>query len=170
MTYRRWFKNAVLLALNNYIDLVCNLKETINEMISSSVLEYNQDLNRIRKVEIKKELEKYNNLLNETIKDYENNIISSEDFEYFKKKYLYEINKLNIEYEGIDSSNLNKNSLDWIKDFGDDKKIAKVTRDVITEFINNIYVDENKNIEIDFKFKEQYKDALKYLKSKEKMV
>ncbi len=139
-------------------------------MISSSVLEYNQDLNRIRKVEIKKELEKYNNLLNETIKDYENNIISSEDFEYFKKKYLYEINKLNIEYEGIDSSNLNKNSLDWIKDFGDDKKIAKVTRDVITEFINNIYVDENKNIEIDFKFKEQYKDALKYLKSKEKMV
>ena len=109
-------------------------------------------------------------MLSDLIKDYQNDIISQEDFEEFKNDYLYETNKLKQEKEKIESSKFTQNNLDWIKKFKHQKKFTNITRSIINEFIDNIYVGDKDEVEISFLYKDQYEDALKYLKSKNNMV
>ena len=49
-------------------------------------------------------------------------------------------------------------------------RLKNIDRNIISKFINNIYIDENKNIRIEFKYKDQYEDAIKYLKSQNNMT
>ena len=44
-------------------------------------------------------------------------------------------------------------------------KVTVITKKVVNEFIENIYVSENKTIKIDFKYLDPYYDAIRYLKS-----
>ena len=47
-------------------------------------------------------------------------------------------------------------------------KINTITKNVVDQFIQNIYVYDNKNIEIEFKYKDQYSDAIRFLETKKK--
>lgn len=77
---------------------------------------------------------------------------------------------IKIEKEKIESSKFTQNNLDWIKKFKHQKKFTDINRSIINEFIDNIYVGDKDEVEISFLHKDQYEDALKYLKSKNNMV
>lgn len=77
---------------------------------------------------------------------------------------------IKIEKEKIESSKFTQNNLDWIKKFKHQKKFTDINRSIINEFIDNIYVGDKDAVEISFLHKDQYEDALKYLKSKNNMV
>lgn len=77
---------------------------------------------------------------------------------------------IKIEKEKIESSKFTQNNLDWIKKFKHQKKFTDINRSIINEFIDNIYVGDKDEVEISFLYKDQYEDALKYLKSKNNMV
>lgn len=50
------------------------------------------------------------------------------------------------------------------------QKLEKLDRNIIENFIDNIYVYNDKSIDIKFKFKNEYEEALSYLKNEENMV
>lgn len=77
---------------------------------------------------------------------------------------------IKIEKEKIESSKFTQNNLDWIKKFKHQKKFTDINRSIINEFIDNIYVGDKDEVEISFLHKDQYEDALKYLKSKNNMA
>lgn len=77
-----------------------------NSNLWQGVLSFNNDYIN-ENIDIHK-LEKYKSLLNELLKDYKCDFVSEEDYDDFKQKYLYEINKLNIEKE-----NLKINKIMW---------------------------------------------------------
>lgn len=160
----------VLNLLNQHIKLVCDIDNKIDDIVSFSKIEYNSELKKIRVDEINKELEKYQKLLNELKKDYKCDFISEEDFDNFKEKYLYEINKLNLEKENLSKSKINSYNLDWINKFKNIGKLEEIDRNIVDSFIENIYVNDDKTVEILFRYKEQYKFALEYLKSQSNML
>ena len=45
-------------------------------------------------------------------------------------------------------------------------KITVLNRNKINEFIENIYVDENKNVTIEFKYQDEYNQLLNYINDK----
>ena len=45
-------------------------------------------------------------------------------------------------------------------------KITVLNRNIINEFIENIYVDENKNVTIEFKCQDEYNQLLNYINDK----
>ena len=45
-------------------------------------------------------------------------------------------------------------------------KITVLNRNIINEFIENIYVDENKNVTIEFKFQDEYNQLLNHINDK----
>ena len=51
--------------------------------------------------EIDVQLKKYKNLIQELLRDYEQNYISQSDYTDFKEKYMLQINQLNIEKEEL---------------------------------------------------------------------
>ena len=166
----RKLDNIVLNAINQYIELICDIDKHIDEIVSYSRIDYNEEVKKIKIIEINKQISQYENLLSDLIRDYQNDIISQEDFEEFKNDYLYETNKLKQEKEKNESSKFTQNNLDWIKKFKHQKEFTDINRSIINEFIDNIYVGDKDEVEISFLYKDQYEDALKYLKSKNNMV
>ncbi|MBQ9181068.1 MAG: recombinase family protein [Bacilli bacterium] len=53
----------------------------------------------------------------------------------------------------------------WIDHYRRNKKIKKVTKEVLKELIEVIYVTEEGNIDIHFKYKNEYKELLTYLEN-----
>ena len=160
----------VLVSLNKYIDLICEVKNKINDIVSYSKIEYNNEVKKMKIIEINKEIEKYKKLINDLLEDYKFDYISQDDYDGFKNKYMYEMNKLNIEKEELNKDNINSYNLDWIKKFKNTERIEKIDRNIVDGFIENIYIDNNRNAEIKFKFNDQFEFALKYLQNKNNML
>ena len=160
----------ILSTLNQHIELVCNIKEKIDDTISLSRAEYNAEIKKIRIVEIDKELEKYKSLLNELLKDYKCDFVSEEDYDDFKQKYLYEINKLNIEKENLKINKINSYDFEWLNKFKKTGMIESVDRNTVDSFIKNIFVDNEKGVDIIFRYSDQYKLAERYLKKQNNVI
>ena len=96
--------------------------------------------------------------------------ISEDDYDEFKQKYLFEINKLNLEKENLNKSKINSYNLDWINQFKKIGKIEAVDRNIVDSFIENIIVNDEKGVDIIFRYKDQYKFAERYLKSQNDVV
>ena len=66
------------------------------------------------------------------------------------EKLKENIEKLKKEKQKYEIQKTNKN--EWIENFKRNKKITKLSRDVLLELINSIYIHENGNITIKFNF------------------
>lgn len=161
--YEDEIDECVLEVVNKYIELIFNLKNKIDEVIDYSEAEYNNEIYNIRKEELSIEINNYNKKINELLNDYKKEIISKEDYEAFKEKYLYELNKLILEKDKLNSEKIENNLL-WLENFKSKEKFEKVDRLLVISFINEIRIGINKEIEIDLKFKNQYNEAIDYLK------
>ena len=49
-------------------------------------------------------------------------------------------------------------------------KINEIDRNIVEQFIENIYVNNDKTVEIRLKYKDQYEDAIMYLKNQKNMI
>lgn len=83
---------------------------------------------------------------------------------------MYELNKLRLEKETKWKEKNKNDSLDWINNFKNTGTITEINRNVVDEFIENIYINEDKKIEIKLRFKNQYEDLLKCLKNQNIMI
>ena len=94
-----------------------------------------------------------------------------------KQQYLLEIKKCDNEIEILTNKitdlkknfqaeikTLNENEY-WIEHFKKAKNVNTLSRTIIDEFIDNILIDQNGGINIIFKYKNEYNDALKFLDS-----
>ena len=136
----------------------CNILNTLDELVPQEHL--------VRKLDNCIDF----TFIEELVKDYQCDFISQEDYLDFKEKYLYEINRLNLEKEEINNRKIKSYDLKWIDNFRMNQKLEKLDRNIIENFIDNIYVYNDKSIDIKFKFKNEYEEALSYLKNEENMV
>ena len=162
--------DIVLETLNKHIQLVCDIENKIDDLISFSKVEYNIEVKKLRLEEIEKELKQYKDLLDELVKDYKFDFISQEDYDDFKQQYLYEINKLNIEKEELSKSKINTYNLKWLEKFKKAGTIEIIDRNIVDDFIENIFVNDDRSVEILFRYRDQYNDAIKYLKNQKNMI
>ena len=133
-------------------------------------IEYNIETKKLQLVEVEKGIQKYKKLIDEVVKDYQCDFIPQEDYEEFKRKYLYEINKLNMEKENLKRTRINSYNLDWLNKFRKLQKFDSIDRNIVDIFIENIFVDNNKNLDVNFRFNNQYKIAIEYLKNQKNML
>ena len=76
---------------------------------------------------------------------------------------LYEFNKLNLKKDKLNTKD-SENNLLWLEQFKVKEKFEKVDRRLVINFIDEIRIGNNKEIEIDLKFKNQYNEVSDYLK------
>lgn len=149
--------------INKFLDLICDTSKKIEE-VSISRIEYNNDMKKIKLIELEKEIDKYKKLLDDLINDYKLDLIIKDDFEDFNTYYMYELNNLRIEKEEIENKKTYSNNLDWLNRFKKLGYIDEINRNVANAFISNVYVYEDKNIEIQFRYKDQFEELANYLK------
>jgi hypothetical protein len=145
-----------------FIELVSNLNEKISKNISISYYDYESENKQFRLIELEKEEQKYRKLLNDIKEDFKNDIISKEDLDLYKDKYMFLLNKVLLEKEELNTNPIS-NNLERIKEISKIGKIDFIDRNIINELIDSIIISEGNGVEIVFKYKNLYEDALRYL-------
>ena len=54
----------------------------------------------------------------------------------------------------------------WIGHFKRNRRIKKITKEVLHELVENIFVYENGQVEVTFKYKDEFMNLIKYLEEK----
>ena len=57
-----------------------------------------------------------------------------------------------------------KTNNDWIDKFKKYKNITELSREIIDELIDNIFVHEGNKVTIKFNYEDEYKTAIEYIK------
>ena len=153
----------VLSVLNKYINILCDIESDINKVVFDSKLYYNLEVQKIRNAEISEEIKKYEMLMDELLKDFKNKEINKDEFDDYSQEYLYVLNSYRIALEENQKSAVSIN-LDWINQFKKIKNIDILSKSIVDEFIENIFIREDGSINIVFKYNNEYEDALKFLK------
>ena len=91
-------------------------------------------------------------------KEYQNNLI---EYDNKIKKLEEDINLYTTSYQET-IKRIRKDEY-WISHYKRNRKIKKITREILKELIQNIYVNEDGSIKIVFKYEDEYKELLNYL-------
>lgn len=162
-------ENIVLTIINNQIDLIVDIDEKINKIMENEFVNYDFEVMKARIKEITENIEKYNLLKDSVRKDFISEYICKDEFEEYNKEYNLMLNKLvkekNNSEKELEKINFKSHkNKEWIDKFKANQNLEKLTKKVVDELIEDIFVYEDGNIRITFKYKDEYFEAIDFLK------
>lgn len=104
-------------------------------------------------------------LRNSIKEDLKENFISEEEYWQYNEQYSDKIKKIkeNIQLYEEEKETIKNNDTDWMNIFKK-KKINELNRLLIDELIEDIVIDENRNIKVIFKCEDKYFETLDFIK------
>lgn len=153
-------EKAVLQAINLHISLLIDIEKLFEKLDNCSLKKEKEQISKNMIIVKQKEISKIENFKKTLYQDWKNEDLTREEYLTYKKSYDEDLERLkqNIENlkkeEGKKSQNAIKNK--WLETLKKQKKIEKLSRDIILELIECIYVHENKEITIKFKFEDEF--------------
>ena len=168
-------EKAVLKAINLHIDLLIDTEEIVQQ-INESTYQNTKNENLENMIIAKQsEITKILNFKRMLYEDWKNEDITREEYLEYKQKYENDIERLKRNIERLESEkqkyeSQSISSNEWIEKFKDKKGITELSRDIMMELIDCIYVKENGNITIKFKFEDEFKRCLEYIENNKNVI
>ena len=168
-------EKAVLKAINLHIDLLIDTEEIVKQ-INESTYQNTKNENIENMIIAKQnEISKISNFKMTIYEDWKNKDITREEYLEYKQKYENDIERLKenikrLENERQKYENQNQSHNAWLEKFKNQKGIAELSRDIMMELIDCIYVHENGNITIKFKFEDEFKRCLDYIENNKNVL
>lgn len=149
-------EQAVLQVIKIHIDSLIDVAQIVEQIKEITYLSKKDK--GIEKIILskQKEISKLSGFKRTLYEDWKNDDLTREEYLDYKNKYEndIEILKQNIEnLQKVKKKAEDKSDNEWIERFKEEKGITELSRDIIIELIDCIYVYENGNICIKFKFK-----------------
>ena len=162
-------------AINLHIDLLINTEEIIKR-INDSCFRNTKNENIENMIIAKQnDISKISNFKRNLYEDWKNEDITRKEYLEYKHKYEDDIDRLKINIERLknekkkyESQKVSSNK--WIQRFKRQKNITKLSRDIVLELIECIYVHENGNITIKFRFEDEFKRCLEYIENNKNVL
>ena len=161
-------EKAVIQAINLHIDLLIDTEEIVKQ-INNSRFQNLKNENIENMIKSKRlELLKISNFKRTLYEDWKNKDITKDEYIEYKKKYENDIERLNQNIESLEIEKQkykiqNTTNNEWIERFIKKKGITELSRDIMMELVDCIYVQEDGNITIKFKFEDEFKRCLEYI-------
>lgn len=163
-------EKAVLKAINFHINLLIDTEEIVQK-INESTYQNTKNENIENMIIAKQnEISKILNFKRTIYEDWKNEDITREEYLEYKQKYENDIERLKQNVERLENEkqkyeNQSISNNEWIEKFKEKEGITELSRDIMMELIDCIYVKENGNITIKFKFKDEFKNLVYYQKN-----
>ena len=166
--------SMVIEAILMQIKSVLNIEKTINK-IKDNNKTTNKDEYEKQILKLNNDIDKIKRLKKVAYEDWKLERISKEEFINYSNDYEKSIENLNNEikvYENKIEASLRDIKEDeyWIEHFRRNKKIKSISREVIEELIDCIYIHEGGNITIKFKYQDEYERALKSIENEKEVA
>ena len=161
-------KEAVFAVIKQYVNIAITMDNLIDFINRSE--ERTKETTKIDKMLKSKYAERddINRLLEDLYPDWKKGFITQDMYLSMKDKYsqkkeeiLSAIENLILQKEAIKNGLATENR--FIENFKKYQNITELTRDVVVELINNIYIYEGGKIEVEVKFRDEYMNALQYI-------
>ena len=161
-------KEAVFAVIKQYVNIAITMDNLIDFINRSE--ERTKETTKIDKMLKSKYAERddINRLLEDLYPDWKKGFITQDMYLSMKDKYsqkkeeiLSAIENLILQKEAIKNGLTTENR--FIENFKKYQNITELTRDVVVELINNIYIYEGGKIEVEVKFRDEYMNALQYI-------
>lgn len=157
-------EKAVLKAINLHIDLLIDIEEIVKQIndvgaISSRPKQINEMI-----ITKQSEISKISNYKRTLYEDWKNEDITRVEYLEYKQKYENDIERLKHIIERLENEKQKYESQSicsnkWIDEFKEKKGIIELSREIMMELIDWIYVKENGDIKIKFKFEDELKNV-----------
>lgn len=167
-------EEAVLEAIKFQIGLVIEMEEVLNEINKSSTVNLRNNNIEISINRQQSDLEKYKQLKKSAYEDWKLGIITQDEYMEYSESYMKKISNaeetLNYLYEEKSKYKEQVQSENsWIEIFKKNRNITKLTKDVVDELIDCIYVHEGGDLTISYRFDNEFENALNYIKENEEL-
>ena len=151
-------QEIILNELKNFIGNILSIDKLLNEIAinQQSIIIHKNIEDQLVKLEADKS--KVFKLKKAVYEDYKLGDLSRDDYLQYKEDYEKQEENIALQIESLNSEYKSEKILierDFIKQFKKYKNISELDRDILADFIENIYISEDKKIEIKFKFSEQ---------------
>ena len=161
-------KDVVFEVLKQYVNVALTMSNLIDFINQSK--ERNSQTDKFEKqlTAKQRERDKASKMLIDLYPDFKNGLLNQDTYLMFKAKYEQEIISINEQIAEIESrieqikSGLTQENR-FISNFVKYQNITELTRDMVVELINNIYIYEGGKIEVEVKFRDEYETALEYI-------
>ena len=164
--------HLVLQSVLTQIKLVVDLEKAIQKLKDNGATRELEQKYRNNINKIENDIEKYKKMKKKDYEKWKLDIITQDEFCYNSNEYNEKIK--NLEKELTSLNNLYNESIKelkkdnyWIEHFKRNKKIKTLSREMIYELIDCIYVHEGGNITIKFKYQDEFESAIEFIKLKE---
>lgn len=163
-------EKAVLEAIQMQISFV-DVCELLNGISNSEERQHKKKQKQKERLKEKeKEIEKVQTQIANLYLDYNKRIITTEEYLQFKGQFERQKETLEEELAGLknDADNAENKKAEvnqWIEVLQKHKNITELNRRVLEELVDRIYIDQDKNITILFKYGDLFKE---YIQEKEK--
>lgn len=160
---------VILEALQSQINAVVEMSEILNGI--SLLPMQNIRINRLKdEIAAKtKELEKIEQRKKRLYDDYADGVINKDDFCMVNEVYTSELNKcrdiVEMHRKTLRTAETSSDESEWISAFTARQNIQELDRRLIVTLIDKIYIYEDERIEIVFKYKDKYLEALNFINS-----
>ena len=163
-------ERAVLQSINLHINLLINTEEIIKQINKSSYTNKRNENIENMLINKQNEISKISNFKRTLYEDWKNGDITREEYLEYKLKYENDIERLKQNIERLENEKekcekQGKTQNEWIEKFRTQKGITELSRDIMMELIDCIYVHENGDITIKFKFEDEFKRCLEYIEN-----
>lgn len=159
----------VLNAINQQVNLVIDLNKTLKSFKNDIIVDYNKKFIENSLKVLENEIEKRLILKSSAREDFKNGLLNEEEFNDYQNTYNIEIKEL-IAEKGKKEKELNNNSSisdkdEWMKYFIKNKKLKKLNKRVVDDLVDKVYIDKKNNVNIVFKYQDEYVAAIDFIKS-----
>ncbi len=158
----------VLKSILFQVRLVIDLEKAIEKIKKKGTEEQIEKkyFNEIKK--LNNDIDKYKKLKKSSYEDWKFEKITKEEYLNYSKDYDERIGTLEKEIEAlkniyIDKMNELKKDDYWIEHFKRNKNLKSLSKEVINEIVDTIYVHEDGNVTIKFKYQDEYDKSLEFI-------
>ena len=167
--------HLVLQTILMQVRLVLDLEKAINKLKNNGKEKeiesnYNTNMEMLGRY-----IDKYKRLKKKSYEDLKLNSITKEEYEMYSIDYDKKIENYTNEIKVVQKiykenlQNIKKDNY-WIEHFKKNKKIKTLSREIIYELIDCIYVHEGGNMTIKFKCQDEFEEAIKFVKENRDII
>ena len=156
------------------IKLIVDFEQTLIDIKSINNIDYRIETMKDKLKNLEQKSEKQKNLKKMAYEDWKLGNITEEEYKEYSISYTNSINRIQENIQNIQNElakfNKNDDNAIWIDKFTKYRNITELSKEVVDELIEDIYVHEGKEITIKFKYEDEYQRAIEYIKRNENLT
>ncbi len=168
-------EQAVLLTIQNMINTATTMSELLDQINNNSTrIKESSHIQKALKVQIS-EREKLVSMIADLYPDWKSGVITKDEYQVLKERLNEKLSVLDEKIAALNKSAEEfKNGIteenDFVAHFKKFGNIEALTRPLLTELVQEIFVHEGGDIEVVFKFQDAYAQAAQYIELNKQLI